>query len=123
MGTIACLVMPRPNEKQKRALLERLEQAAEELGLRITVHKVKEKDASGEHTREFREAEPGGTVDPGELKKLTGALKEIREVLAVKDELQMREQEAKLRQLEWQLEGRNTGVIVKLEGECVDFGE
>ena len=104
-------------------LLRLAEQAAEELSLNVTVTKTKTRTEDGECTTERRLLEPGGKVDCKDLKILTGALKDIRDLQMLRDPLDIREQEAKIRNLERQFAGLDSAVTVKLEGETEGFAQ
>ena len=77
-------------------LLIKLEQAIEELDLKVTTHKVKTEEGGAEITREYREAEPGGTVDRAGLRQLTGALRELQAIKGEITDLDRREKEARI---------------------------
>ena len=98
-------------------LLIKLEQAIEELDLKVTTHKVKTEEEGAEITREYREAEPGGTVDRAGLRQLTGALRELQAIKGEITDLERREKEARidaLRRSSMTSEGDDddTGVIL-----------
>ena len=103
-------------------LLALVEQAAGELDMIPVVTKTKIKTQDGEQSTERRCFEPGGKVDCKDLKILTGALKDIRDLQMIKDPLDIREQEAKIRNLERALtQTGSTAVTVKMQGEMEDF--
>ena len=102
-------------------LVELVEQAAEELSMNIIVTKTKVKTEDGECTTERRYFEPGGTVDCKDLKVLTAALKDIRDLQMLRDPLDIREQEVKIRNLERQFSREENAVTVTLEGETEGF--
>lgn len=103
-------------------LLEMAERAAEELDLTPVVTKTKQKTTDGEVNIEERRYEPGGIVDRKELKILTAALKDLRDLSCLRPALDIREQEAKIRALERQLDSHgNAQVTVTLEGETEGF--
>lgn len=104
-------------------LLAMVNRAVDELDNRCIVTKTKVKTEDGERTTENRYFEPGGNVDCKDLKVLTGALKDIRDIQMVRCPLDIREQEAKIRNLERQfLQAGDTEVLVKLEGEVASYG-
>lgn len=104
-------------------LLSLVEQAAEELSLNVVVTKTKVKTEDGECTTERRCTEPGGKVDCKDLKILTAALKDLRDLQMIKDPLDIREQEIKIRNLERQFLGQDTAITVKLEGDTESFAK
>lgn len=105
-------------------LLKAVDKAVGELDCRKIVTKTKVKTEDGECTTQREYWEPGGTVNCQELKILTSALKDIRDIQMIRAPLDIREQEAKIRNLERQLlvEGA-TEVTVKLEGESLEFAQ
>ena len=80
-------------------LLVKLEQAIEELDLKVTTHKIKTEKGSKETTVEFQTAEEGGTVDRTGLRQLTGALKELKYIKDEISDLERREKEARIEAL------------------------
>lgn len=104
-------------------LLSLVEQAAEELSLSVVVTKTKVKTEDGECTTERRYTEPGGKVDCKDLKILTAALKDLRDLQMIKDPMDLREQELKIRNLERQFLGQDTAITVKLEGETEGYAQ
>lgn len=85
-------------------LLEKLEQAVGELDKVIIVHKEKVEKGNTETTTEYREAKDGGIIDRAGLRQLTAALKDIKEVQMLKSELDRKEQEARIANLQRQAE-------------------
>jgi len=109
-------------ENAAMKLLGVLMRAVEELDSRVIITKTKEKTEDGECTTERRYFEPGGNVDCKDLKVLTGALKDLRDIQMIRYPLDIREQEAKIRNLERQFtQAGNTEVTVNLEGEIEGF--
>lgn len=104
-------------------LLELAQQAAGELSHNVIITKTKVKTEDGECTTERRYLEPGGKVDCKDLKVLTAALKDIRDLQMIRDPLDIREQEVKIRNLERQFSRENNAVTVKLEGETEGFAQ
>ena len=104
-------------------LLDAVEQAAEELSLNVSVTKTKVKTEDGECTTEQRVLEPGGKVDCKDLKVLTAALKDLRDLQMIRDPMDIREQELKIRNLERQFAGHDSAVTVKLEGQTEAFAQ
>jgi len=103
-------------------LLDQIQKATEELELATVVTKTKEKLEFGERTTEERQWISGDKVDVKDLKTLTDALRIIRDLRFPKSMLDIREQEAKIRNLERQLEDRGASAItVTLAGEMEDF--
>ena len=105
-------------------LLEKLEQAVEELDRGTETRKVKQKDGETEITLEVSRGKERGLVDRGGLKQLTGVLKDLQDILAQDSCMDARERELKLRQLERSLTGaEESSVTVRLEGEAMDYAE
>lgn len=103
-------------------LLGVLMRAVEELDSRVIVTRTKVKTDDGECTTERRYFEPGGNVDCKDLKVLTGALKDLRDIQMIRYPLDIREQEAKIRNLERQFtQAGDTEVTVNLEGEIEEY--
>ena len=113
-------------ERVQRAagrLLDRLEQAAEELDRGTVVLREKRKTEDGEEIREVVKAGRKGTVDRAGLKQLTGVLKDLQDILSWDGSLDTREREMKLQKLEQEL-GRTAeaeGITVVLEKEARDY--
>jgi hypothetical protein len=80
-------------------LLNKLEQAIDELDLKIITQKVKAEKGNTETTIEFKVAEPGGIVDRAGLRQLTAALKELQTIKGEITELERREREARIEAL------------------------
>lgn len=98
-------------------LLIKLEQAIEELDLKVTTHKVKVEEGNRETTMEYKVAEEGGIVDRAGLRQLTAALKELQVIKGEVTDLERREKEARidaLRRSSMTSEGDDddTGVIL-----------
>lgn len=94
-------------------LLDKIEQAVTELDMKITTHKYKEETETTETTTEWREAEEGGIVDRAGLRQITAALRDLKEIKMIQSELDRREQEARIANLERQAEKdevKDTGV-------------
>lgn len=103
-------------------LLGMLTRAVEELDSRMIVTKTKVKTEDGEQTTERRYFEPGGNVDCKDLKVLTGALKDLRDIQMIRYPLDIREQEAKIRNLERQFTAAgDTAISVTLAEETEEF--
>ena len=80
-------------------LLIKLEQAIDELDLKVTTHKIKTERGATETTTEFKVAEEGGTVDRAGLRQLTAALKELQTIKGEITDLERREREARIEAL------------------------
>ena len=80
-------------------LLIKLEQAIDELDLKVTTHKVKTEMGNTETTTEFKVATEGGTVDRAGLRQLTAALKELQTIKGEITDLERREREARIEAL------------------------
>ncbi len=94
-------------------LLTKLEQAVEELDLEIIKRKTKLEDEGLEVTTETMETKEGGIVDRAGLRQLTAALKDLKEIQMIKSELDRREQEARIANLQKQAQ----------KGEVKDEGQ
>lgn len=77
-------------------LLVKLEQAIDELDLKVTTHKIKTENGCTETTTEFKVAEEGGAVDRAGLRQLTAALKELQTIKGEVTDLERREREARI---------------------------
>ena len=77
-------------------LLLKLEQAIDELDLKVTTQKVKTEEGNTETTVEFKVADPGGIVDRTGLRQLTGALKDLKMIKDEISDLERREREARI---------------------------
>ena len=105
-----------------RRLLEAIAQAVQELDSREIVTKTKVKTEDGEVNTERHDFEPGGNICCRDLKVLTAALKDIRDIQMVRCPLDVREQEAKIRNLERQFtQAGDTAVTVTLSGGTEEF--
>ena len=65
------------------------------------------------------------TVDKATLKQITGALKDIKEIQSLKSDRDIREQEARIKNLERQAEAEDTGteVTIKFEGNTSEWAK
>ena len=101
-------------------LLERLEQAVEELDKGTVVLREKKKTENGEELRELTKAGRKGIVDRAGLKQLTGVLKDLQDILSKDGALDCRERELRLQRLEQELNRppESEGITVVLEGEA-----
>lgn len=107
-----------------RKLLCAIERAAGELDSCRIVTKTKIKTQDGEQSTEQISFVPGGNVDCKDLKVLTAALKDIRDIQMVRSELDIREQEAKIRNMERQLcADGDVHVTVTLAGEMENYAQ
>lgn len=109
--------MKRGRKKLQAARLERvdaiaeqlllaLERAAAELDAVVVSCRDKTKTEIGEEIREYqlcREAETG-PIDRAGLKQLTGVLKDLKEVLMLRSEADLQEQEARIAKLQRELQ-------------------
>lgn len=77
-------------------LLVKLEQAIDELDLKVTTHKIKTERGATETTTEFKVAEEGGTVDRVGLRQLTSALRELQAIKGEITDLERKEREARI---------------------------
>lgn len=101
-------------------LLIKLEKAVDELDLEIIKKKVKTDDGLTEITTESMETVEGGIVDRAGLRHLTAALKDLKEIQMIKSDLDRREQEARIANLQKQAdahdEDKDKTVIVTIAG-------
>ena len=107
-------------------LLSALERAVEELDAVTVTRKEKVRSDTGEVNTEVQQVLPGetGLIDRGGLKQLTGVLRDMREIFGLQTELESREQLARLRKLERELEAsEENGLTVTLESGVDDFAE
>ncbi len=106
-------------------LLEKLEQAITELDRHIIVHKNKVETADGEETTEYREAIEGGVVDRQGLKQIASALKDIKEVKMLRSELDRKEQEARIANLQRQAESEDEDneIQVVITGKAKEYAK
>ena len=104
-------------------LLDRLEQAVEELDKGTVLLREKRKTEDGEETWELIKAKRKGIVDRAGLKQLTGVLKDLQDILSRDGSLDAREREMKLQKLEQELNRvpEAEGVTVILEGEAESY--
>ena len=65
------------------------------------------------------------TVDKATFKQITGALKDIKEIQSLKSDRDIREQEARIKNLERQAEAEDTGteVTIKFEGNTSEWAK
>lgn len=104
-------------------LLDRLEQAVEELDKGTVLLREKRKTETGEEIWELVKAKRKGIVDRAGLKQLTGVLKDLQDILSRDGSLDAREREMKLQRLEQELnrEPEAEGITVILEGEAEGY--
>jgi len=103
-------------------LLKAIDRAVGELDSCRVVTKTKVKTQDGEQSTEHISFSPGGNVDCKDLKVLTAALKDIRDIQMIRSPLDIREQEAKIRNLERQLStDSGVHVTVTLNEELENF--
>ena len=104
-------------------LLDRLEQAVEELDKGTVLLREKRKTEDGEETWELIKAKRKGLVDRAGLKQLTGVLKDLQDILSRDGSLDAREREMKLQKLEQELNRvpEAEGITVILEGEAESY--
>ena len=95
-------------------LLDKLEQAVDELDLEIIKRKTKVEDGLTETTTETMEAVEGGIVDRAGLRNLTASLKDLKEIQMLKSELDRQEQEARIEKLRREAEPEKTTEAPKL---------
>ena len=111
-------------ERVRRAaerLLDRLEQAAEELDKGTVVLREKRKTEAGEEVFEITKAKRKGLVDRAGLKQLTGVLKDLQDILSRDGSLDARERAARLQKLEQEM-GRSEAELKMLALEMNNCG-
>lgn len=106
-------------------LLTKLEQAVEELNLEIIKRKTKLEEDGLEVTTETMEAREGGIVDRAGLRQLTAALKDLKEIQMLKSELDRREQEARIANLQRQAESEedDNDIQVIITGKAKEYAK
>lgn len=108
-------------------LLAKLEQAVDELDLKITSRKIKTEEYDMEVTLETLEASPGGIVDRKGLRELTSALKDIKEIKMVRHELDEAEQQARIAKLRREAEAdeadKNRKITIEIAGGDASWAE
>ena len=104
-------------------LLDRLEQAVEELDKGTVLLREKRKTEDGEEPWELIKATRTGIVDRAGLKQLTGGVKDLQDILSRDGSLDAREREMKLQKLEQELNRvpEAEGITVILEGEAGNY--
>lgn len=104
-------------------LLERLEQAVEELDKGTVTLREKVKTENGEEVTELIKAKRKGVVDRAGLKQLTGVLKDLQDILSRDGSLDARERQLRLQKIEQELnrEPDQEGITVMLEGEAEEY--
>ena len=81
-------------------LLERLEQAVEELDKGTVLLREKVKTENGEEITELIKAKRKGIVDRAGLKQLTGVLKDLQDILCRDGSMDVKERQLRLQKLE-----------------------
>ncbi len=105
-------------------LLERLEQAAGELGKGTVITREKTKEGNTETIFEVQKPKGKGVIDRAGLKQLTAILKELQEILCKNDSLDTREKIAKIQKMEQDLTGAeqaDTFIRVSIQEEAEDY--
>ena len=110
-------------QRAAQRLLDRLEQAVEELDKGTILLREKRKTEAGEEIWELTKAKRKGIVDRAGLKQLTGVLKALQDILSRDGSLDAREREMKLQRLEQELnrDPEEEGITVILEGEAESY--
>ena len=110
------------------AMLGCLERAVKELD--TVTQSVREKaklEDGAEVVTDFERLLPTekGIIDRGGLKQLTGVLKDLKDVLTLRPEADIREQEARIAKLRRELdrEQEQQSIRVTLEGESLEYAE
>jgi len=125
---------PSPDPRMARvdaladAMLDCLERAVKELD--TVTQSVREKNKledGAEMVTDFERLLPTekGIIDRGGLKQLTGVLKDIKDVLTLRPEADVREQEARIAKLQRDLsrEQEQDRITIQLEGESLEYAE
>ncbi len=103
-------------------MLEKLQQAIEELDLAVIQHKEKGESDSCKWEKTYVETVPGGIVDRQGLQKLAACLKDLKQIKDIQTELEKLEQELKIQKLREEAEGEDAqGVLVTMEKDVVPF--
>lgn len=102
-------------------LLERLEQAVEELDKGTVLLREKVKTENGEEITELIKAKRKGIVDRAGLKQLTGVLKDLQDILCRDGSMDVKERQLRLQKLEQELnrgpEQEDITVVMEEEAE------
>lgn len=119
-------ISQRVNEAAGR-LLDRLEQAVQELDAVTQSCREKKKTENGEVVTEYTRKLPRkkGLIDRGGLKQLTGVLKDLQDILTRDPELDSRERESRIKKLERELSDvrEAEGITVLLQGEAEAYAD
>lgn len=119
-------ISQRVNEAAGR-LLDRLEQAVQELDAVTQSCREKKKTENGEVMTEYTRKLPRkkGLIDRGGLKQLTGVLKDLQDILTRDPELDSRERESRIKKLERELSDvrEAEGITVLLQGEAEAYAD
>ena len=104
-------------------LLDKLEKAVEELDLDVITVREKFVTDSGERTEESLFTREGGIVDRDGLRKVTAAMRDLKEVLQIRTKLDEQEQEARIDKLreEAQKKDDNREITVVISEEAEDY--
>ena len=101
-------------------LLEKLQQAIEELDLTVIHHKEKGEEDCKTWEKTYDETAPGGAVDRKGLRQLAACLKDLKQIKAIQSELEKLEQEARIEALKHQTSGPGQ-ITVVMEGKAEDY--
>lgn len=107
-----------------QVLLERLEQAAQELDRGTVTTREKTRDGDTETIFEVQKPGEKGIIDRAGLKQLTGILKELQEILSKNDALDTREKIAKIQKMELDLnppERPDSAIRVSIQEEAENY--
>lgn len=104
-------------------LLDKLEKAVEELDLDVITVREKFVTDSGERTEESLFTREGGIVDRDGLRKVTAAMRDLKEVLQIRTKLDEQEQEARIEKLrqEAQKKDDNREITVVISEEAEEY--
>ncbi len=109
------------------SMLACLERAVGELDAVTRTVREKVKKEDGDVTTDFSQVMPGekGLIDRGGLKQLTGVLKDLKEVLSLRDQGDILEQEARIARIQRELnkEEQEERIVVTMEGACENYAD
>lgn len=110
------------------SLLTCLERAVGELdAVTQTVREKVKKEDGGDMTTDYTQVLSGqkGLIDRGGLKQLTSVLKDLKDVLSLKDPADALEQEARIAKLQRDMERQEqeARLLVTMEGDCVNYAD
>lgn len=110
-------------QQAAQRLLDRLEQAVQELDKGTVTIREKRGTENGEETHLVVKAGRKGVIDRAGLKQLTGVLKDLQDIISWDGSLEAREREARILKLEQELNRKECGegITVVLEQEVQEY--